>query len=129
MNLADWSEGQPALNAAGELNALFNRRVYTATQQRRMLHLLRKFGLLVARPNNAFLTLRTVRGALIERKQGKPPRIVATGRDSWTGWIELKREQIADAAISNTARVIRRSKARHSGLGRGREPPGAAALS
>ena len=106
MNLASWSDGQPALNAAGELNALFNRRVYTAPQQRRMLHLLKKFGLLAARPNNAFLTLRTVRGALLERKQGKPARIVATGRDSWTGWIELKREQIADGAIANTARVI-----------------------
>jgi endonuclease/exonuclease/phosphatase family metal-dependent hydrolase len=106
MNLPNWSEGQPALNAASELNALFNHRVYTSRQQRRMLHLMKKFGLLATRSNNALLTLRTVRGSLIERKQGKSPRIVATGRDSWAGWIELKREQIADAAIANTARVI-----------------------
>jgi hypothetical protein len=106
MNLPTWNEGQPALNAAGELNALFNKRVYTAVHQRRMLHLLRKFGLLAVRPNSTFLSLRTVRGALIARERGKPPRIVATGRDSWAGWVELKREQIADAAIANTARVI-----------------------
>lgn len=106
MNLPSWSEGQPALNAAGELNALFNKRVYTPTHKRRMLHLLGKFGLLVARPSNPFLTLRTVRGALLERKAGKPAQIVATGRDSWAGWVELKREQLADPAIANTARVI-----------------------
>ena len=106
MNLPSWSEGQPALNAAGELNALFNRRVYTAANRRRMLHLLAQFGLLASRANNRFLTLRTVRGQLIERKAGKPPQIVATGRDSWTGWVELKKEQLADAAIANTARVI-----------------------
>jgi len=30
MNLPTWKEGQPALDAAGELNALFNERVYSA---------------------------------------------------------------------------------------------------
>jgi hypothetical protein len=34
------------LDAAGELNALFNHRVYTAAQRRCMLHLLKEFGLL-----------------------------------------------------------------------------------
>jgi len=106
MNLPTWSAGQPALDAAGELNLLFNKRVYTATQQRRMLQLLGQFGLLSARPNNKFLVLRTVRGELVERRAGGRPRIVASGRDSWTGWIELKKEPVADAAISNTARVI-----------------------
>jgi len=106
MNLPTWSEGQPALNAAGELNALFNRRTYTAASRRRMLQLLGKFGLLSARPNNPFLTLRSVRGQLLQRKAGQPPQIVASGRASWTGWVELKKEQIADAAIANTARVI-----------------------
>ena len=87
MNLPKWSEGQPALNAASELNALFNHHVYTAPQQRRMLHLMKKFGLLAARSTNAFLTLRTVRGALVERKQGKSPRIVAT-RPRQLDWLD-----------------------------------------
>jgi endonuclease/exonuclease/phosphatase family metal-dependent hydrolase len=71
-----------------------------------MLHLLGKFELLGARSNNHYLTLRKIRGALLERKQGQPARIVAAGRDSWAGWVELKREPLADAAINNTARVI-----------------------
>lgn len=49
MNLSSWREGQPAINAAGELNALFNKRVYTDRDKRRMLHLLKKFGLLATR--------------------------------------------------------------------------------
>jgi endonuclease/exonuclease/phosphatase family metal-dependent hydrolase len=106
MNLPSWGAGQPALDAASELNALFNRRVYTPADKRKMLHRLAKFGLLAARSNNPYLTLRSVRGKLLERKLGQPPRIVATGRDSWSGWIELKKEPIADAAIANTARVI-----------------------
>lgn len=106
MNLPTWREGQPALNAAAELNALFNRAVYSNADKRKMLHRLRKFDLLATRSNNTFLTLRTVRGTLLERKQDQPARIVANGRDDWTGWIELKKEPIADPAITNTARVI-----------------------
>jgi endonuclease/exonuclease/phosphatase family metal-dependent hydrolase len=105
MNLPSWREGQPAINAAGELNALFNKRTYSDRHQRRMLQLLRRFGLLSARPNNPFLELRQVRGKLLDRGN-KTPRIAATGRDSWTGWVELKTEPIADCAITNTARVI-----------------------
>jgi hypothetical protein len=105
MNLPSWKEGQPAINAAGELNALFNKRVYSERDKRRMLHLLGKFELLGARPSSPFLELRKIRGALLERSAGKP-RIVASGRDSWTGWVDLRKEHIADAAITNTARVI-----------------------
>jgi endonuclease/exonuclease/phosphatase family metal-dependent hydrolase len=36
MNLPQWSEGQPALDAAGEINALFNHRVYIAANRRRI---------------------------------------------------------------------------------------------
>jgi endonuclease/exonuclease/phosphatase family metal-dependent hydrolase len=106
MNLPTWREGQPALTAAAELNALFNRTVYTEADKRKMLHRLAKFGLVAARSNDPFLTLRTIRGQLLERKATQPPRIVANGRADWTGWIELKREPIADPAITNTARVI-----------------------
>lgn len=106
MNLPSWREGQPAINAAGELNALFNKRLYAESDKRGMLHLLKKFGLLAARPSSEFLELRKIRGDLLERAAGKPARVVATGRDSWTGWIDLKKEPIADAAITNTARVI-----------------------
>lgn len=49
--------------------------------------------------------IRKTRGQLIDRSGGKA-RIAAAGRESWTGWIDLKKEHIADEAITNTARVI-----------------------
>src|SRR6188768_1097493 len=104
MNFPTWSMGQGAIDAAGELNALMNRRVYRDTDKRRMLHLLKKHQLLAARPNNPLLELRKVRGQLFER--APKPRIIANGRDSWAGWVELKTEPLADDAITNTARVI-----------------------
>jgi endonuclease/exonuclease/phosphatase family metal-dependent hydrolase len=106
MNLPSWSAGQPAIDAAARLNALFNRRTYTEADKRTMLRLLRKYGLLATRSNNPLLDFRKVRGALFEQKRGQPTRIVATGRESWAGWIELKKEPLADDAIVNTARVI-----------------------
>lgn len=104
MNLPSWRAGQPALDAAGELNALFNQDVYTAASKRRMVQLLKKHGLLATRPNNSLLELRKVRGKLFEQKPR--PAIVARGRNDWVGWVELKKEQLADAAIVNTARVM-----------------------
>lgn len=34
------------------------------------------------------------------------PRITASGRDGWAGWVELKTEPLPDEAITNTARAI-----------------------
>jgi endonuclease/exonuclease/phosphatase family metal-dependent hydrolase len=104
MNFPTWTAGQPALDAAGELNALINKRVYADADKRRMLHLLKKQQLLATRPNNPLLELRKVRGQLFELSP--KPRIVASGRESWAGWVELKTEPLADDAITNTARVI-----------------------
>jgi len=104
MNFPTWRMGQGAIDAAGELNALINKRVYRDADKRRMLHLLRKHRLLTARPNNPLLELRKVRGQLFECTP--KPRIVANGRESWAGWVELKTEPLADDAITNTARVI-----------------------
>ncbi len=104
MNLPTWSAGQPALDAAGELNLLFNKRAYPAADKRRMLQLLANHHLLAARSNDSLLALRLVRGELFAL--GEKPHIVATGRDSWVGWVELKTEPLADEAITNTARVI-----------------------
>jgi hypothetical protein len=69
-----------------------------------LLHVLKKHGLLATRSNNALLTLRKVRGRLFALTPR--PCIVARGWEDWAGWVELKTEQLADAAIANTARVV-----------------------
>jgi endonuclease/exonuclease/phosphatase family metal-dependent hydrolase len=105
MNRPTWSEGQPALNAAGQLNALINKEKYSARDKRRMLALLGEWGLLATRSNNEFLTFRRIRGYLFRTQAGQTT-VVADGRADWVGWVDLKKEAVEDAAILNTARVI-----------------------
>jgi endonuclease/exonuclease/phosphatase family metal-dependent hydrolase len=105
MNLPDWKQGQPAIDAVHELNALFNRETWTEADQARILEVLEAFGLTAARPRNPLLQLRTIRGQLL-RRTGGVAAVVARGRADWVGWAELKVETIADPAIENTARVI-----------------------
>jgi hypothetical protein len=105
MNLPTWKEGQPALDAAMELNALFNKEEYSPADKKRMLGLLSDWGLLATRGTNRFLCFRKTRGALFRTSKGKTD-IVANGRNDWVGWIELKTSTIKYPAIENTARVI-----------------------
>lgn len=106
MNRPNWSEGQPALNAYNSLNSLLNKETYTSDDRQQILKLLGDFGLLAARPNNPYLELRKIKGRLVQIHKDRDPEIVAKGRSDWVGWVELKKESIADQAIENTARVI-----------------------
>ena len=106
MDLPTWSEGQPHLDAAAELNALFNKEQYTVANKTRMLKLLKQEGLLSTRPNGEYLVLRKIRGRLFTVPQSGQPKIVAEGRDDWIGWVELKTKAITAVAIENTAQVI-----------------------
>jgi len=106
MSQSTWEAGQPAIDAAHELNALFGHDEYSDKDKQRMLELLEDQKLLEARPDNPYLELQKTRGQLIKKPKNGPAEIVASGRSSWVGWIELKKEPIDDAAIVNTARVI-----------------------
>ncbi len=105
MNLPDWKKGQPYLDDYARLTILLNQETYTAAMKREILDLLHRNGLDVTRPDNPYLDLCKVRGALVQTHNGQTT-IVADGRSSWVGWVELKRGPIDDAAILNTARVI-----------------------
>ena len=50
--------------------------------------------------------LRKIRGQLLRRPQSGPVEVVAEGRASWVGWIELKTTAVNERATANTARVL-----------------------
>jgi len=106
MNLATWDAGQPAIDAAAQLNKLFNQATYSPPDKQRMLDLLAANGLLATRPSGTFLELRKIRGQLFSVPKNSPATIVAKGRADWVGWVDLKKEPVDDEAISNTARII-----------------------
>lgn len=105
LNGASWAEGKPALEAHKELNALFEKPQYSAADKKRMLKLFAEQGLLKS-DDGPLLLLRKIRGQLIKRPRHGEPEIVAAGRDSWIGWVELKTQPVNEVATLNTARVL-----------------------
>src|SRR5215475_2543833 len=105
MNLSTWSEGKKVLNLYAKLNALFQKPVYSSRDKATILKGLRELGLGKS-DESEYVLLRQNRGHLVTRPKAKPPEIVATGRDSWIGWLELKTAAVNEVATQNTARVI-----------------------
>ena len=96
---------QEIIDAVGELNGLFETPNYTANRKARMLELLETLGLLNSNESK-FAWLRRIRGKIIHRFQNGDREIVASGRDDWIGWVELKTEAVDEIAMELTARVI-----------------------
>ena len=105
LNGSDWAAGKPTLEAHKELNALFAKPRYSAADKQRMLTLLAAHGLLKS-DEGPMLLLRKIRGKLMLRPRVGEASIVATGRKSWIGWVELKTEPVNEVATQNTARVL-----------------------
>jgi len=105
MDYEDNKKGQPYLDAFRDLNSIFIKPVYTAADKARIVKLMTDHKLTGTRPQNKHLEFRKIRGQLLA-KQGNAYAVVAKGRSDWVGWIELKKKEVADKAILNTARVI-----------------------
>jgi endonuclease/exonuclease/phosphatase family metal-dependent hydrolase len=110
LNGQDWNAGKPALGAQKELNTLFEKPSYSSADKKRMLKLMTENGLLKT-DEGPLLTLRKIRGQLIKRPRVGSAEIVASGRNSWIGWVELKSEPVNEVATMNTARVLKAVKA------------------
>jgi endonuclease/exonuclease/phosphatase family metal-dependent hydrolase len=90
-----------------ELNILFKRAFYTEANKARMLELMKELGILKT-DEGPYVYLRKIKGPpLIKRPKTGSPEIVATGRDAWVGWVELKTVHVNDIAVMNTGRVLR----------------------
>jgi endonuclease/exonuclease/phosphatase family metal-dependent hydrolase len=106
LNLENDARTSAVLKAASEINILFEKPDYSAADKARMLVLLDELGLLKS-DKGEFALLRVIRGKIIKRGKNKPPEIVAAGRASWIGWVELRTEPVDANAVANTGRVIR----------------------
>ncbi len=98
--------GQDAIEAVAELNGLFEKEVYSDEDKERMLELVDELDL--NRFDEGPLALiRKIRGAIFRRPRSGGIQVVAEGRDSWIGWVELKTAPVNEVAVMNTGRVIR----------------------
>jgi endonuclease/exonuclease/phosphatase family metal-dependent hydrolase len=105
-NEEDANKAQRVIRAVAELNCLFEADVYSDADKERMLELVD--ALEFNRFNEGPLALvRRIRGKIFRRPQSGGIEVVATGRNSWLGWAELKTAPVDEIAVVNTGRVIR----------------------
>ncbi len=105
-NEEDDGKAERIIKAVAELNSLFEKEVYTDDDKAQMIRLVDE--LEFNRFNEGPLaSLRKIRGTIFKRPQSGGIEVVAQGRDSWIGWVELKTAPVDEIAIMNTGRVIR----------------------
>jgi endonuclease/exonuclease/phosphatase family metal-dependent hydrolase len=100
-----WSAGRAALDAYSKLNALLRKERYTAADKTAIIKHLHALGLDKS-DESRLVILRKNRGSLLKRPRSGGIEIVASGRDDWIGWLELKKEPVDEIATQNTARVL-----------------------
>lgn len=99
-------EGQQALDDFAKLNVIAERFAYTAQDKQDLIFLSEVYGFhLLNAPADALIRLQKIRGALFS-EVGQVLHVVANGRADWTGWFELRRDDIVWEATDNTALVI-----------------------
>lgn len=111
MNLETWEEGKPILEDIRNLNTELAREKYDEQCKEAIKQILLKYEFdnpnKRARPFDIIQT----RKKLFSRPQTGGIKVVAAGRSSWVGWVELQREMFPATAVENTARVLAEVKA------------------
>jgi endonuclease/exonuclease/phosphatase family metal-dependent hydrolase len=103
----DWGAGRTALEQHARINRLLAEPVYTDAVKAEILDALDQLGLKNDDAGGEFALLRQNRGHLLKRPKNAPVEVVASGRDDWVGWVELKMEPVDELATQHTAMVIR----------------------
>lgn len=106
MNLDDWEDGRPVLDAYASLTKLLEQASYSAADKVQIAALLTLLGLKDS-DMGPYVLLRRNRGALVTRKASGVLEITAEGRADWIGWLELRHAPVNETATRNTGQVIR----------------------
>ena len=115
LDTTTWVEGEPALAAFDRFNTIAAKPEYSEQDKSDLLAQLLILQVLVPTQNGARLNpnpfgawalLRENRGDFLVAPNNAVPRIVATGRADWSGWVELITEPVDEVGIRMTARVI-----------------------
>ena len=107
LNLPTWEAGRPTLERQARINSLLNEPTYGPAEKEEIIVLIKALGLAKTDDGGRFARLRQNRGRLLRRTKGGGIEIIATGRDDWVGWVELKTEPVSELATRHTAMVMR----------------------
>ena len=111
MNGQNDAAGRKAIEDHATANGIADKDVYSTEDKARLIELTEKYKWhLLNPPANSLVQLQKIRGKLFYTPQNGPVRIVANGRGEWTGWFELRRDDVKWIATRNTGRVIFETK-------------------
>jgi endonuclease/exonuclease/phosphatase family metal-dependent hydrolase len=114
MNRATWAAGSDELAEFALLGSLLEKPVYSDDDKTEIKRILdnHKFGDPNVLPSDRPFKILEVRDRLFKVPQNSTKvEIVASGRSSWVGWVDLTREGLDPKATSFTGRVIREVQA------------------
>ncbi len=113
MSEAHEGDGRAAIEDHALANTIVEKAVYSDQDKEILIALSKKYGWhLLNPPSNALVQMQKIRGKLFYKKKtpkNSPLTVVASGRADWTGWFELRKEDVTWMATYNTARVIAES--------------------
>ena len=103
----DEPDSQRAIDDHALANAITAKPIYSESDKQTLLELDERYHFsALSPPVNSLVTLNKVRGQLYRRSRDGTVSVVATGRSDWTGWFDLRREDVSWQAVMNTGRVI-----------------------
>lgn len=101
------AEGQQAIEDHAVANQIVAKQQYNDSDKEKLLELDKRYHFSALNPpDNALVTLNKVRGHLFRGTNEGAVTVIAAGRSEWTGWFELRREDVSWEAVLNTGRVI-----------------------
>lgn len=106
MNNDTWAEGKPILEQYVEMNLILQKQSYSESDKSRLGQLIKSLGMEKS-DTGKYIILRQNRGRLLKRRKTGKIDIVASGRENWIGWVELRRNSANEKSILHTAAVIK----------------------
>lgn len=99
--------GQQALMDFAELNVLVRKETYSASDKTRLLELEQRYRFAdLNQPKSMLIHLNKVRSQLYSTSKEGVVSVVADGCGDWTGWFELRSDNITWESTYNTGRVV-----------------------
>ena len=100
-------ESQQAIDDHALANAITAKQTYSDDDKQKLLDLDGRYHFSALNPpEKALVTLNKVRGRLFRRSNDGKVSVVANGRADWTGWFDLRRDDVSWQAVINTGRVV-----------------------
>lgn len=104
MNQPTLDAGKPILGAYNQINSLLAHETYSVKDKEEIVRLLKVLEVKNT-TKQKYAILRENHGHLIKWNKGTPT-VVADGRGSWIGWVDLVTEPVDETATRMTAKVI-----------------------